>query len=50
MPIDISTKEEKTEMKTHPATITAKISKNDLKSYKPFCAFYLSIHFTLLLR
>ena len=45
------TKEAKTQMETHKVTVEAKISKCliKIKSYKPFCVSYLSIHFALFL-
>ena len=52
IPKEIPIKEEKAEMETHPIILEAKIKKfqYSLEFYKPFSAFYTSIHFTLSLQ
>ena len=47
LPRGISTKEEKTEMETHPVTVEKKISKYSMK-FKLLYASYPSIHFGFL--
>ena len=52
IPTGLPTKEEKLEMETHPVTVGVKLSndQHNLKPDKSFCAFYLSIHFSLFLQ
>ena len=45
IPIVIPTKEARAEMETRPVIVEGKIRK----LYKPFCAFYSSVHFVLFL-
>ena len=51
-PIGISIKEEKTEIKIHPAIAEGKIRKCSikLKVEQTFCAFYSSIYFAIFLQ
>ena len=52
IPIGIPTKEAKAEMETLPVIVEAKKKESvqyNLELYKPFCAFYSSIHFDLFL-
>ena len=50
IPIRIPSKDAKAEIKTHLVISKAKISAQyDLESYKPFCANYSSIDFSLFL-
>ena len=53
MLIRIPSKEAKAEIEIHPVIVEAKIIKcsiYNLELYKPLCAFYSSIYFTLLLQ
>ena len=52
IPTRIQTKEAKAEIETHPVTAEAKKvnAQYNLKSFEPFCAFYLLICFALFLK
>ena len=53
MSIGLTNKDAKAEIERHPATTEEKTEKSvqcNLKSYKPICASYSSIHFALFLQ
>ena len=51
IPTEIPTKEARAEIEIHPVIVEASINAQyNLKSYKPFCAFYLLIQFALFLQ
>ena len=52
IPIEIPSKESKAEIEIHPGIVEAKSKRvqYNLELYKPFYAFYSSIHLTLFLQ